>query len=72
MKERKMPRRRISEEKVIYALKRLEAGVKGLEVCRESGVSEQTLYNWKRDARQGLCQYFGSDHRAFAGRNFTA
>jgi putative transposase len=37
--ERKMPRKRISEEKVIYAW---------LEVCRELGVSEQTLYNWKR------------------------
>lgn len=43
-----MPRKRISEEKVIYALKRLEGGGKGLEVCRELGVSEQTLYNWKR------------------------
>jgi putative transposase len=43
-----MPRKRISEEKVIYALKRLESGTKGLEVCRELGVSEQTLYNWKR------------------------
>jgi putative transposase len=43
-----MPRKRINEEKIIYALKRLEGGAKGLEVCRELGVSEQTLYNWKR------------------------
>ena len=25
-----------------------ETGNKGLEVCREMGISEQTLYNWKR------------------------
>lgn len=43
-----MPRKRVNEEKVIYALKRLEGGAKGVEVCREMGVSEQTLYNWKR------------------------
>jgi putative transposase len=43
-----MPRKRHSEEKIIYALKQLESGSKGLEVCRELGVSEQTLYNWKR------------------------
>ena len=44
----KMPRKRLSEEKVIYALKHLEAGAKRMEVCRELGLSEQTLYNWKR------------------------
>lgn len=41
-------KKRYSEEQIIYALKRIEAGSKGLEVCRELGVSEQTLYNWKR------------------------
>ena len=43
-----MPKRRHSEEQIIYALKRVESGVKGLEVCREMGISEQTLYVWKR------------------------
>ena len=43
-----MPKRRHSEEQIIYALKRVESGVKGLEVCRETGISEQTLYVWKR------------------------
>jgi putative transposase len=43
-----MPRRKHSEEQIIYALKRVESGVKGLEVCREMGISEQTLYVWKR------------------------
>ncbi|HEY5893212.1 MAG TPA: transposase [Chthoniobacterales bacterium] len=37
-----------SEEQIIYALKRLETGSTGPEVCREMGISEQTLYSWKR------------------------
>jgi len=41
-------KKRHGEEAIIYALKRLEAGSKGLEVCREMGISEQTLYNWKK------------------------
>ena len=39
---------RHSEEQIIYALRRLETGNKGLELCREMGISEQTLYKWKR------------------------
>jgi putative transposase len=46
-----MARKRHSEEKIIYALKQVEGGSKGLEICRELGVSEQTLYNWKRKYR---------------------
>ena len=41
-------KKRHNEEQIIYALRRLETGNKGLEVCREMGISEQTLYNWKR------------------------
>ncbi len=41
-------KKRYSEEQIVYALKRIESGTKGLEVCREMGISEQTLYNWKR------------------------
>ena len=29
-------------------LKEVEAGRTGLEVCREHGISEQTLYRWKK------------------------
>jgi putative transposase len=43
-----MPRRRHSEERIIYALKQIEGGAKGLEMCRELGISEATLYNWKK------------------------
>ena len=41
-------KKRHHEEQIIYALKRLEIGSNGLEVRREMGISEQTLYNWKR------------------------
>jgi putative transposase len=47
-KEENRDEKRHSEEQIIYALRRLETGSKGLEVCREMGISEQTLYNWKR------------------------
>jgi putative transposase len=43
-----MPRKRHNEEKIIYALRQIEGGAKGLEICREIGVSEATLYNWKK------------------------
>lgn len=47
-KERTEMKKRHSEKQIAYALKRMESGLKGLEVCREMGISEQTLYNWKR------------------------
>jgi putative transposase len=43
-----MPRKRHREERIIYALKQIEGGAKGLEMCRELGISEATLYNWKK------------------------
>ena len=43
-------KKRHNEEQIIYALKRVEAGSKGLEVCREMGISEQTLYTRKLKA----------------------
>jgi putative transposase len=36
-----------TEEKIIAAVKQLEAGRSAKEVAREMGVSDQTLYNWK-------------------------
>ena len=32
-----MPRKRHSEERIVYALKQIEGGAKGLEMCRELG-----------------------------------
>ena len=41
-----MPRKGHSQEKIVYALKQAEAGVKTGEICREQGISEQTFCNW--------------------------
>ena len=35
-----MPRKRHREERIIYALKQIEGGAKGLEMCRELGDSD--------------------------------
>jgi putative transposase len=43
-----MPRKGHSEEKIMYALREVEAGKKVSEVCREMGVSSQAFYSWKR------------------------
>ena len=43
-----MPRKRHNEERIIYAFKQIEGGAKGLETCRELGISEATLYSWKK------------------------
>jgi putative transposase len=48
-----MPRKRHSEERIIYPLRQIEGGVKGLEMCRELGIGEATLYNWKKRYMQG-------------------
>jgi len=43
-----MPRRKRSEEQIVYALRQVEAGTKIGEVCRQLGVSEQTYFRWKK------------------------
>src|SRR5277367_6424100 len=43
-----MPRKGHSEEKIVYALRQVEAGKEVSEVCREMGVSPQAFYSWKR------------------------
>ena len=43
-----MPRKGQREEKIVYALRQVEAGTKVAEVCREMGVSPQAFYSWKR------------------------
>ena len=42
-----MKKTRYTEEQIIGVLKVLEAGRKVVEVAREIGVSEATLYQWK-------------------------
>jgi len=43
-----MPRKGQSEEKIVFALRQVEAGKKVADVCREMGVSQQTFYTWKK------------------------
>lgn len=41
-------KKRFSEEQMIQAIKRLEAGAVAKEVGRELGISMQTIYAWKK------------------------
>ncbi len=41
-----MKKTKHGEEKMIAAVKQLEAGRSAKEVARELGVTDQTLYNW--------------------------
>ena len=41
-------KQRFSEDQIIAAVKKLDAGAKTKELSRELGVTEQTLYYWKK------------------------
>ena len=43
-----MKRARFSEEQIIGILKAAEAAGNTRDVCRESNISEQTFYRWRR------------------------
>ncbi len=38
---------RHTEEQIIAILKRAERGIGTAELCRQQGISEQTIYRWK-------------------------
>ena len=40
-------KKRYTEEHIIKAIKKHEAGAKVEEICREMGISIGTLYNWR-------------------------
>ncbi len=42
-----MRKTKFSEEQIIKVLKQVEAGQKIADVCRSSGISEQTYHRWK-------------------------
>ena len=42
-----MRKSHFSEEQILGMLKRVEAGQKVAEVCREYGISDATFYRWK-------------------------
>ena len=43
-----MKKSRFTEEQIVKALHEWEAGAKPGELCRRLGVTETTLYRWKR------------------------
>lgn len=45
---------RFSETQIVSILKKQEAGIPVVEICREHGISDATFYNWK--ARYGGLQ----------------
>lgn len=42
-----MKRKRFSEEQIIEILRMHGAGAKTADLCRQHGISEATLYNWR-------------------------
>lgn len=42
-----MARQRHTEEQIVGILKKVDAGIRPKDVCREHGISEPTYYKWK-------------------------
>lgn len=52
-----MRKSRFTQEQIAHTMRQIEAGAPVGEVCRKLGVSEQTLYRWKRQyAGMGLAE----------------
>jgi AcrR family transcriptional regulator len=49
-----MKKSRLTEEQVAYALRQAEAGTAVEDICRSLGISQATLYNWKKKVRRAL------------------
>src|SRR5215204_18496 len=47
-RRRRCPAKAVATNEIIHALHQVEGGEKVTEVCRRLGVSEQTLYRWKK------------------------
>jgi len=43
-----MKKSRFTHEQIAFALKQAESGVPVEEVCRKQGISQQTVYRWKK------------------------
>lgn len=41
-------KRNFTNEQIIYTLRQAEGGTSVAEVCRKTGITEQTFYRWKR------------------------
>lgn len=42
-----MKKSRFTEDQIIKAIKRQEAGEKTADICRDLGISQQAFYKWK-------------------------
>ena len=42
-----MKKSRFTESQIVAILKKQESGVSVRDICRESGISDQTFYKWK-------------------------
>lgn len=42
-----MKKSRFTETQIVSILKKYENGTRVIDLCREHGISEQTVYNWK-------------------------
>lgn len=42
-----MKKTRFTENQIVAAIKKQEAGIAVKEICRELGISDATFYNWK-------------------------
>jgi putative transposase len=49
-----MPKKRLSEEQISFALRQTESGTLVPEICRKLGISEPTLYRWKKKKFAGM------------------
>lgn len=47
-----MKRSRFSDEQISYALRQVDGGTAVAEVCRQMGISEATIYVWKKEVRE--------------------
>lgn len=46
-----------TNEQIIYTLRQVEGGTSVAEVCRKTGITEQTFYRWKkRFASMGVAE----------------
>ena len=43
-----MKKLRYTNEQIAFAVKQTETGTRAEEVCRKMGISQGTLYNWKK------------------------
>jgi len=51
-----MKKSKFTEEQSAFALRQAEAGTRVIEVCRKMGISEQTLFRWKKYGGLGVSE----------------